>query len=533
MQSTWRILAAFLVWVLIWSATMVRAAAPPDATIPRVPNPPLAHRPRPTCRATCGRSRCPAPSNLGEFVKDPAMALALGKALFWDMQVGSDGVQACASCHFRAGADPRSKNQVSPGLKHVPDAGPRLHRPARPELPARGRGLPADPARDPGVRGALDPATDSNDVVSSQGVHLPRRRALDPLGFHVGGANTRRVEPRNTPIGDQRGLQPPPVLGRPRRERLQRRQPPRRSAIPNATRRSRRRPAATRSRSASSSSTRASPRRRWPRSSATSRWPRRAAPARRGPRRSPAQRNSASGRDGPSAGQAAGRTDRQRARPAQPLAAARASRSTRYDEMIQAAFHEQVVEARASSSASPPTARVTLSSTSEDSDRGDPTRYSLIQYNFSLFFGLAVQLYEATLVVRRHAVGSLPPRAPVADRPGAQPVDQHRPRPHQPPRALRRASVQRPHPRPDERPLLELPRAGRADRRLGRAASPPPPTARCATATATSSTRASTTSASAPPPTTSASAPATRSARSRTRAASSPARRRPRSTARP
>ena len=54
--------------------------------------------------------------NLSEFVRDPATALALGKALFWDMQVGSDGIQACASCHFRAGADPQSKNQVSPGL---------------------------------------------------------------------------------------------------------------------------------------------------------------------------------------------------------------------------------------------------------------------------------------------------------------------------------------------------------------------------------------------------------------------------------
>jgi cytochrome c peroxidase len=64
----------------------------------------------------------PTPPNLNDFVRDPAMARALGKALFWDMQVGSDGVQACASCHFRAGADPRSKNQVSPGLKHVPGA---------------------------------------------------------------------------------------------------------------------------------------------------------------------------------------------------------------------------------------------------------------------------------------------------------------------------------------------------------------------------------------------------------------------------
>jgi len=36
----------------------------------------------------------------------------LGKAFFWDQTVGSDG-QACASCHFSAGADSRSKNQLS------------------------------------------------------------------------------------------------------------------------------------------------------------------------------------------------------------------------------------------------------------------------------------------------------------------------------------------------------------------------------------------------------------------------------------
>src|SRR6202000_3429289 len=63
----------------------------------------------------------PLPPNLADFVKDKQTAIRLGKALFWDMQVGSDGVQACASCHFRAGADPRSKNQLSPGLKRVPD----------------------------------------------------------------------------------------------------------------------------------------------------------------------------------------------------------------------------------------------------------------------------------------------------------------------------------------------------------------------------------------------------------------------------
>ena len=40
--------------------------------------------------------------------------LILGKSLFWDQQVGSDG-QACASCHFQAGADPRSINVLIPG----------------------------------------------------------------------------------------------------------------------------------------------------------------------------------------------------------------------------------------------------------------------------------------------------------------------------------------------------------------------------------------------------------------------------------
>jgi hypothetical protein len=43
-------------------------------------------------------------------------AAALGKALFWDMQVGSDSVQACASCHFHAGVDDRVKGQINPGI---------------------------------------------------------------------------------------------------------------------------------------------------------------------------------------------------------------------------------------------------------------------------------------------------------------------------------------------------------------------------------------------------------------------------------
>lgn len=59
----------------------------------------------------------PAVPELGTYVANKTAAIALGKALFWDMQVGSDGVQACASCHFNAGADSRTHNSVSPGIK--------------------------------------------------------------------------------------------------------------------------------------------------------------------------------------------------------------------------------------------------------------------------------------------------------------------------------------------------------------------------------------------------------------------------------
>ena len=164
------------------------AQAPPDATIPRVPDPP----PDSDLENLPGDLRAvevPGPTNLNEFIKDPFMALALGKALFWDMQVGSDGIQACASCHFRAGADPRSKNQVHPGVGSVFPG---------PNVQLEAFDFPLTRLAEPDVRGALDPATDSSDVVSSQGIHHPGNE-LDPDGFFIGSVNTRRVEPRNTP----------------------------------------------------------------------------------------------------------------------------------------------------------------------------------------------------------------------------------------------------------------------------------------------------------------------------------------------
>jgi cytochrome c peroxidase len=55
----------------------------------------------------------PQPADLSKYVVDQQALVALGKALFWDMQVGSDGRSACASCHFHAGADHRVTNQIA------------------------------------------------------------------------------------------------------------------------------------------------------------------------------------------------------------------------------------------------------------------------------------------------------------------------------------------------------------------------------------------------------------------------------------
>jgi cytochrome c peroxidase len=50
----------------------------------------------------------------GQIVNQRA-AVQLGKALFWDVQVGGDGRQSCASCHYFAGEDTRMIDTVNPG----------------------------------------------------------------------------------------------------------------------------------------------------------------------------------------------------------------------------------------------------------------------------------------------------------------------------------------------------------------------------------------------------------------------------------
>jgi cytochrome c peroxidase len=157
----------------------------------------------------------PKPDNLDEFVKDESAAIALGKALFWDMQVGSDGVTSCASCHFHAGADTRAKNQVSPGLLRVkadgtPNPDQRFHIGGGPNYTLRPQDFPFHQLSDPSDRDSTV-LSDKNDIASSQGVFFSKFNDInvgiakddvtyqpDPV-FNVGGTEVRRVEPRNSP----------------------------------------------------------------------------------------------------------------------------------------------------------------------------------------------------------------------------------------------------------------------------------------------------------------------------------------------
>lgn len=163
----------------------------------------------------------PEPNNLGEFLKsDPnklnadgypiptpearKAAIALGKALFWDMKVGSDDNLACASCHFHAGTDDRTKNSVSPGL----NGGDNTFQVTGPNGTLTPDMFPFRTYLDPNNRHS-EVLSDRNDVVSSQGIHktdylslaeaIEKGKVSPDDTFKVGSLNVRRVEPRNTP----------------------------------------------------------------------------------------------------------------------------------------------------------------------------------------------------------------------------------------------------------------------------------------------------------------------------------------------
>ena len=147
----------------------------------------------------------PSPQELAKYVADKNKAIALGKALFWDMQLGSDGMTACASCHYHAGADSRSRNQLNPGMRGGDDT----FQLGGPNYQLTAADYPFHKLADPEDRNSV--VSDVNDVTSSQGVYNTtfndvvsgspfdsQALAFDSV-FNVSGLLVRRVAPRNAP----------------------------------------------------------------------------------------------------------------------------------------------------------------------------------------------------------------------------------------------------------------------------------------------------------------------------------------------
>lgn len=148
----------------------------------------------------------PLPPNLSDFVADKDKAIALGKALFWDMQVGSDGRTACASCHWNAGADIRTTNVLNPGAsgakfrgvnKTVQASDFPFHRFADPTMP--------------GDKDSNPVIFDTAEILGSEGVVTKNFLAINPGSgidfgvavvneiFSIDGVNVRQVTGRNAP----------------------------------------------------------------------------------------------------------------------------------------------------------------------------------------------------------------------------------------------------------------------------------------------------------------------------------------------
>ena len=139
----------------------------------------------------------PQPSGLSAYVQDGAALVALGKALFWDMQAGSDGRTACASCHFHAGADHRQQSQLSGAA-------------ATPNYMLQSSDFPFHRLSDPNNNRSTV-VGDKRQVAGSAGLVHRQFLGLDAAGsslenganlstfFSIGGVSTRQATTRNTP----------------------------------------------------------------------------------------------------------------------------------------------------------------------------------------------------------------------------------------------------------------------------------------------------------------------------------------------
>lgn len=147
----------------------------------------------------------PRMKGLEPYVADRKALKALGKALFFEEQVGSDARVGCATCHIHAGADARVVNTLNPGANGTFEAGAPMSRVTEDLFPFHKLENPDD--RDSKV------LHDFDDIVGSQGVRMELFEGLnlgsgvedgnahatpDPI-FNVHGRNVRQVTGRNSP----------------------------------------------------------------------------------------------------------------------------------------------------------------------------------------------------------------------------------------------------------------------------------------------------------------------------------------------
>src|SRR4051812_33138082 len=160
----------------------------------------------------------PEPPDLGDFVMDRQAALLLRKALFWEMNAGSDEIQASPGWHFSPGSAPRIKTQLTPDLRSVSTGpigsvfdGTASGGAGGPNYTLQAADFPFHRLSDPTDRNSAI-LFSSDDVVSSQGVFdstflytTPGAEGTTPIDgvFHIGtpplDVSTRKVEPRNAP----------------------------------------------------------------------------------------------------------------------------------------------------------------------------------------------------------------------------------------------------------------------------------------------------------------------------------------------
>ena len=149
------------------------------------------------------------------IVINKTLAIVLGKALFWEQNVGSDG-QACGSCHFSAGADGRVKNQLNPGQNSLYPSGQTFdllpsgsgggpnHTLVLGDFPFQQFSNPSDNTS--AVLYSTDDVAGSAGTFSGiytaaapfSGANDQCARSADPV-FNVQHTGVRKVEPRNAP----------------------------------------------------------------------------------------------------------------------------------------------------------------------------------------------------------------------------------------------------------------------------------------------------------------------------------------------